>query len=150
MKSMRILAALGAVCLGFAGPNLALAAGEWPLDSGDYVEVSMIKVDDGHALDYANQLAGQWRASQDYSKTQGWISKYEVWTNEYPRAGEADVYLITWLPRLPDAAESTKRDQAYLKYMKTTETQMQAASGKRAEWRHLAGMMLLRQQVWSK
>jgi len=50
---MRILAALGAVCLGFAGPNLALAAGEWPLDSGNYVEVSMIKVDDGHALDYA-------------------------------------------------------------------------------------------------
>ena len=148
MKSIR-LAAAAALALAFSIPTPALAQADgWPVTSGDYVEVSMIKVDDGHALEYAQYLAGNWRKSQDYAKQQGWSSGYEIWTNEYPRDGEADVYLVTFMPQLPDAAESERRDRQYREYMAQTVAQMQAASAGRAQYRHLAGAMLLRRQNW--
>lgn len=148
MNSLR-LAAAAALALSLAMPVAALAqAGEWPVTSGDYVEVSMIKIDDGHGLEYLEYLAGNWRKSQDYAKQQGWISSYEIWTNEYPRDGEADIYLITFTPHLPDAAEAERRDRQYREYMQQTVAQMQAASAGRAEYRHLAGSMLLRRQNW--
>lgn len=148
MKSIR-LAAAAAVALSLASPAPAFAqASEWPVVSGDYVEISMIKIDDGHALEYLDYLAGNWRKSQDYAKQQGWISGYEIWSNEYPRAGEADLYLVTFTPHLADAAEAERRDRQYQEYMAQTVAQMQAASAGRAEYRHLAGSMLLRRQNW--
>jgi len=141
--------ALG-LALGAAAPQAAMAASEWPLDPGDYVEISTIKIDDGHMLDYANHLAGDWRKSQDFSKAQGWITDYQIWMNEYPRAGEPDIYLVTWVPKFATPAEEMKRDEAYKAYMKTTEAAMQAASGKRDEYRHLSGSMLMKNLVWPK
>jgi hypothetical protein len=148
MKNIRLLAAAAALAV-FAAPTPVLAqATDWPVTSGDYVEVSMIKIDDGHALEYLNYLAGNWRKSQDYAKQQGWISGYEIWSNEYPRNGEADLYLVTFTPNLPDAAEAERRDSQYREFMAQTVAQMQAASAGRAEFRHLAGSMLLRRQNW--
>lgn len=76
----------------FATPTFAQDA--WPMDSGDFVEVSAIKIDDGHTLDYLNHITGLWRKGQDFSKAQGWISSYEVMMNTHPRKGEPDVYLL--------------------------------------------------------
>jgi hypothetical protein len=146
MKSIR-LAAAAALCLSLATPAFAQ---EWPVDPSDFVEVSMIKVDDGHALEYVNYLAGNWRKSQDYAKQQGWITDYEIWTNEYPRDGEADIWLVTYSPHLADAAEAKRRDEQYNAFMKQTVAEMQAASAGRAEYRHLAGTMLMRRQVWAR
>lgn len=149
MTTLR-LAAAAALALAIAVPSPVLAQTDaWPVTTGDYVEVSMIKVDDGHSLEYLNYLAGNWRKSQDYSKQQGWISGYEIWTNEYAREGEADVFLVTFLPQLPDAAEAERRDRQYRAYMEQTVAQMQAASAGRAEYRHLAGAMLMRRQNWA-
>jgi len=150
MKTFGLLCAAAAATLAFAAPQTALAAGEWPVVPGDYVDVGMIKVDDGHALDYANFLADGWRKSQDFAKSQGWIDNYEIWVNQYPREGEANVYLITWFPKFADAAEEMKRNDAYMAYMKKTEAQMQAESGKRAEYRHQIGGMLFQVQKWAK
>ena len=148
MKHLR-LAAMAALSLSLLAPSPLLAQSDnVPVKAGDYVEISMIKVDDGHGLEYVQYLAGNWRKSQDYAKQQGWISGYEIWTNEYPRDGEADVYLVTFVPQLPDAAEAERRDEQYRAYMQQTVSQMQAASAGRAEYRHLAGSMLLRRQDW--
>lgn len=140
----RTAIALASIALAWSLP--AAADEGWPLDDGDYVEVSGIEIDDGHALDYANHLAGMWRRGQEFAKTQGWITSYEVMVNVYPRKGEPDVYLLTRFARFADPAEERKRDDAYRAYMERTVAQMQSESGERAKYRTLGGSMLLREQ----
>lgn len=146
MKSVRL--AIAAAALAFAAP--VAQAQEWPLNPGDFVSVSMITVDDGHDLEYANHLAGQWRKSQDYAKSQGWITNYQVWTNEFARDGEADIWLVSWFPTFADPNEVLRREKAFNDYMKTTAARQEAESGKRATYRKLSGSMLLRNNVWAK
>ncbi len=125
------LAAFGAAMLAIALPSPATAQ-EWPIEPGDFVDVSMIDIEDGHSLEYAQHLAGQWRKSSDFAKAQGWISDYQIWTNEYPRDGEAEVWLISWFPSMADKAELLRREKLFNDHMKTTAAAQQAASGKRA------------------
>ena len=146
MKSVRL--AIAAASLAFAAP--VAQAQEWPLNPGDFVSVSMITVDDGHDLEYANHLAGQWRKSQDYAKAQGWITNYQIWTNEFARDGEADIWLVSWFPTFADPNEVLRREKAFNDYMKTTAAKQEAESGKRATYRKLSGSMLLRNNVWAK
>jgi hypothetical protein len=136
--------------LAFAMPQAASAQSAWPIVSGDYVEVGMIKVDDGHALDYANFLAGQWRKSSDFSRAQGWITDYQIWYNTNPRSGEGDIYLVTWFPKMSTPAEDDAREAAYSKHMAMTEAQMQAGSAQRAEYRKNVGSMMFRVQNFRK
>lgn len=144
------LAALGAVAIALALPQAALAQSAYPLDPDGWVEIGMIEVDDGHALDYANYLAGNYRKAQDYAKAQGWITDYQIWTNNYSRDGEADVYIVTWFPAFADDAEAMQRNQMYLAHMRSTEAQMEAESGKRADYRRQMGSMLLRKHKWNR
>lgn len=147
IKNLR-LAAIAAFSLSLATPLPALAQ-ESPLRDGDYVEVSMIKVDDGQGLRYAQYLADTWRKVQEHAKQQGWISGYEIWTNQYARDGEADLWLITYTPQLVDAAEGQRRDRLYREFVQQSLAQLEASSGQRAEYRHLAGSMLMRRQNWA-
>lgn len=149
MLAIRKAAVLAAsLSLAFATP--VMADDPWPNEEGDYVEVSMIAVEDGHDLDYMTHLAGQWRKGQDFAKAQGWISSYEILVNVNRRPGEPDYYLVTRFPRFADNAEMKKRDEAYYAHMQATVAQMQAASGKRAEYRKLMGSQLLRALIWKK
>ena len=113
-----------------------------PFVPGDYVEVSSVTIDDGHGLEYAQFLAGQWRDRQEFAKKQGWIDGYEVLANVNARHGEPDLILVVRYKSLPDAAEQMKRDDAMRAYSKQTDAQMQAASGDRAKYRHLVGSQL--------
>ena len=149
MRALK-LAAFAAATLAFAAPLAVQAQSAWPTKPAEYVEVSGIEVDDGHGLDYANHLAGQWRKGQDYAMQQGWITGYEILTNEYARDGEPDIYLLTRFTSFADPAEGERRDAMYLKHMAATTAQMQASSGDRAKYRKQKGSMLLRRQVWSK
>lgn len=149
MLTLRKAAVLAAsICLAYATP--VLADDPWPTEDADYVEVSMISVEDGHDLEYMTHLAGQWRKGQDFAKSQGWISSYEILINVNRRPGEPDYYLITRFPRFADQAEAKKRDDAYFAHMQATTSQMQAASGKRAEYRKVLGSQLLRALAWKK
>ena len=141
---------MGAVALALAVPHAAVAQSAYPVDPADYVEMGMIKIDDGHDLEYANYLAQGWRKSQDYAKQQGWISDYQIWANNNARDGEADIYLVTWFPAFADAAEGLRRNKLFLEHMKSTEAQMQAESGKRATYRKQMGSMLFRQLKWNR
>ncbi len=136
------------ISLSLAAP--ALAQDVYPMDQGDYVELSAIQIDDGHSVDYLTHVTGTWRRSQDFAKAQGWISSYEVMSNVYPRKDEPDIYLIVRFPRLADAAEEQKRDVAYRGYMQRTIAQLETESGDRAKYRHLAGTMLLRELRFKK
>ena len=143
-------AAILAATLSLALTAPAIAQDAYPMDQGDFVEISAIQIDDGHGLDYANHLAGQWRRGQEFAKSQGWITSYEVFANVHPRKGEPDIYLMVRSPRLADAVEDVKRDAAYRAYMQRTIAQMQAESGDRAKFRKLAGSQLLRELRFKK
>lgn len=146
MKSLRF-ATVAAVVLAFSAP-IAVHAQEVPVVPGDYVSVGMIAVDDGHNLEYINHLAGMWRKEQDYALKQGWITGYEILTNEYKRPGEPDFYLITRFAKFADPAEEQKRRDAYNAYMATTVAQVEAGSAQRSKYRHIMGDMLLRSWKW--
>jgi len=141
MKAHRIAAAAALSIIAFAArPALA---DDYPLKGGEYLDIAMITIDDGHNLDYAKFLADQWRKSQDYAWKQGWITGYEVDMNVDKRPGEPDLFLVTRFKSMPDGAEQERRNDAYNAYMKTTDAQMEAASGDRATYRHVMGSMLL-------
>jgi hypothetical protein len=138
MKAMSLMGA-GAV-LALATPALAQ---NYPLVEGDYVEVTSVTVDDGHGLDYATFLATQWKAQEEFAKAQGWITGYEILSNVYKRAGEADLLLVINYKLLPDATELAHREQVIRDHMKQTDAQMEASSGDRAKYRHVIGSQLL-------
>lgn len=140
MKPYRRAVILAAsLAFAFASP---LAAQTSPFVPGEYVEVSSISVDDGHNLDYANFLAGQWRDRQEYAKSQGWITGYEVLSNVNKRHGEPDLILVVRRKNSPDSGEQQRRDAAMREHTKQTDVQMAAASGDRAKYRHQMGSQL--------
>lgn len=149
MKLM-LKAAVLAATLSFAYATPVLADDPWPTEEGEYVQVGMISVDDGHDLAYMTHLAGQWRKGQDFAKAQGWISGYEILVNMNKRPGEPDYYLITRIPRIVDNAEAKKRDEAYDAHMKMTVAEAQAGSAARSKYRTVMGSQLLRALVWKK
>lgn len=138
LRRAAILAA--SLSLAFATPALPQSD---PMIGGALVEVSSISIDDGHYLDYANHLAGMWRANQEYAKSQGWISGYEVLANVHKRPGEPDLILVVRFPSIPDAAENERRAKMYRDHVKLTEAQLEAASGSRAKFRKVLGSQLL-------
>ena len=143
MKNVMIATAM-LISAPMALPTAAMAQ-ESPLVAGDYAEVGGIFVKDGGTLKYAMHIAGDWKKSQEFAKSQGWITDYKIYVAENPRDGEPNVYLMTTFASLPDAAETVRRDKAYDAWVKTTNAQRDAASGNRAEYRTLKGSMLLRE-----
>lgn len=148
MKSLRY-AAIAALTLACLAP-LSASAQELPVKEAELVEIGMIKVEDGHFGDYAMFLGDQWRKNQEYALKQGWISGYEILSNENPRAGEADFYLMVRFPSVPDAAERKRRNDTYMAYMQTSMQKQEAGSAERAKYRTVLGSMLLRRWVWAK
>ena len=74
MKMMKIALAAMAMTLPLATP---LAAQEFPLAAGEYVQMNGVVVEDGPgSLEYAKWLATEWKRFIEYSKSQGWISGY--------------------------------------------------------------------------
>lgn len=137
-----------AAMLCVAGLGLALAAPvsaqNYPMTSGDYVTMTSVTVDDGHGLDYATFLAGFWRQQQEFAKSQGWISSYEILQNIDKRPGEPDLYLVERYASMPTAAEVEKRDEAYRAFFKKNDSQLDAESAERAKYRHVIGSQTLR------
>ncbi len=140
MKMIRCAAVLAAsMSLALAMPAMAQSN---PMTGGELVEVSSISVDDGHALDYAQHLAGMWRKQQEYAKSQGWITGYEVLANVNKRPGEPDLILVVRYKSVADAAEEERRARQFRDNVKMTDAQMEAASGERAKYRKVMGSQL--------
>jgi len=145
MNSIRLaaFAAAAAFSLG-AVPALAQSS---PFVAGDFVEVTGITVDEGHALDYQNWLATYVAKEEAYSRSQGWMISTEFLANVNGRKGEPDLYIVRRYKSLPDATEGERRSKMLNDYMKTTDAQQDAAAGDRAKYRHVEGSQLLQVMV---
>lgn len=144
------LAVLSAAAMTFAAPALAQEANPYPFEGGEYVEVTGIDITDGSELKYALWLAGEWRTNEDYYVSQGWNTRYEILTNQYPRAGEPDMYLVRYFPAFVDNAEGERRRQVMSARYKRTEAKLLEESAGRASLRTVGSSMLLRKQEWKK
>jgi hypothetical protein len=142
------LAMVGSLLLAVSLP--ATAQDENPWKAGNYWNVSGIHGKDGGALKYAQYLATEWVKTQEYAKSQGWISDFMVLSNTHPREGEPNLYLITISASLPSSDEADKRGRMMREFNKTTIAQMQAQSAGRADIREVGSQMLLRQLVLRK
>ncbi|MEP1421664.1 MAG: hypothetical protein ABJK59_07835 [Erythrobacter sp.] len=149
MKTFKTMIAVTAMAL--ALPMAAPAAAqEFPLEPGEYSEVSGIFVNDGSEFKYAQHLADQWVANLEFAKSNGWVSDYKIYVNVNPREGEPNIYLMTTFPRLLDAAEQERRNAAWTEFSKTNVQQQIAESGNRAEYRTVLSSMLLQEYTVRK
>ncbi len=141
MRKLMFAALLAApFAIAFSSP---VAAQNYPLDYGDFSDVTGIDILDGGGVEYANYLAAEWRKNQEFAKSQGWISDYKVYSNLYPREGEPDLYLMVTYTSMPDAAESMRRDEAYRAFTRKNDAQMSAESGNRGKFRKIMSTSLL-------
>lgn len=143
-KTLSVLALGAAAAMTSA---VATAQDQWPLAFGDYWEVTGIDLKDGGALNYAQWLATEWKDNLEFSKSQGWIKGYKLFSNVHARAGEPDIYLVTISDSIVSAAEGDKRTEAFRAWKKKTIAQMQAESGNRAEYREVMSDSLLQEMM---
>lgn len=143
IRNMVSVLALGASAVAMSGA--ANAAEQWPLAFGDYWEVTGVDVKDGGGLQYAQFLAGEWKDNLEFSKSQGWIKDYKIFSNVHARSGEPDLYLVTITESIVSAAEGDKRFDAFQAWKKKTIQQMQSESGNRAEYREVMSDSLLQE-----
>jgi hypothetical protein len=130
-------------------PMRALAD-EWPMAQGDFWEVTGVHLKDGGSLAYANFLATEWKADQEFAKSKNWIKAYLVLSNSYGRKGEPDLYLVTISERLPSGPEGDKRNDEYMTWKKKSQAQMQKESGNRLEVREIESSLLLQELKFRK
>lgn len=138
------------LCAVWAAVPTRAAAEEWPLVQGDYWEMTGVHLKDGGALAYANFLATEWKANQEFAKSKGWIKGYMVLSNVNSRKGEPDLYLITISERLVSGPEAEKRTEEYMAWRKKTQAQMQKESGNRLEIREVGSSTLLQELNFRK
>ena len=82
MKLMKNMAMATAVLI--ASPMMLAApaiADEFPLVAGDYTSLTGIYVEDGGSMAYAKFLAGEWAKNQEFAISKGWISGYNIYSN---------------------------------------------------------------------
>jgi hypothetical protein len=142
-----ILAALGAATVAFAVPA---SSQELAVKSADFWDVAAISVNDGHFPDYVDFLAGEFRKRNDFSMSKGWIKGYHILSNNNPRDGEPDLYLVTIFDHMTTPAEDIQREKEMNAFMAQTTRQGAAGSGHRATYRKLKGDMLLQELVWTR
>ena len=118
-------------------------AEEWPLKSGDYWEVTGIKIHDGGGYKYAKWLATEWRKGLDFAKSKGWIKDYMIIANVHARSDEPDLYLVRVRESIVSAAEGEKRQKEYMEWQEKSIEKMQSESGNRAEYRTVMSDSLL-------
>jgi hypothetical protein len=146
MKHMsKITALVLAVCITTAVLTTRARADEYPVVLGDYWEVTGVKLKDGGGLIYANHLAGEWRANQEFAKSKGWIKGYLLFQNSYPRAGEPDLYLVTIRSYVESGTETEQRNAEFMEWKKKTVAQMEKETGDRAEYREIVDNFLLQE-----
>jgi hypothetical protein len=137
-------------CSASAAMSTRALASEWPMIPGDFWEVTGIHLKDGGGLAYANFLATEWKADQEFAKSKGWIKSYMVFSNNHVRKGEPDLYLVVIFERLPSGPEGEKRDDEYTAWKKKTLAQMHKESGNRLEVREVGSSALLQELKFRK
>lgn len=110
-----------------------------------YWEVAMIDVEDGQAENYADYLAREWKANQEFAKSKGYIQDYHVLANTNNREGEPDLYLITIFKKVYDTPEQLRQQKEFEAHMKKDARVLDTEFGTRGKMRRVTGSMLLRE-----
>jgi hypothetical protein len=142
-----LFVALCASTVALASPA---AAQDYPLKGGNFWAVAEITIDDGHAGDYADHLAGAYRKNVEFSKSKGWMKNSYILSNVNKRAGEPDLYLVTISDRVTSPAEDEAREKELNAFLATTARDQDKQSGVRAKYRKLGGSMLLQELLYKK
>lgn len=144
-KTIARLMLAWSVCMVSMTAATRASAADWPLVLGDFWEMTGIHLKDGGALTYANFLASEWKAGQEFAKSKGWIKSYFVLSNAHARKGEPDLYLVVVSERLASGPEGEKRNDEYLAWKKKSTAQLQKESGNRLEIREVGSSSLLQE-----
>ena len=125
--------------------STAASAQESAYTPGGYWNVQAIHIEDGQFENYIDYVAGTYRRSQDFARSSGWISGYDVLVNVNARQGEPDLYLITRMPRLSTPQEDVERERRINEHMSQTTREAEQGSGQRVTMRRLGSNMLLQE-----
>ena len=136
MRNGLFAGAVLALTLGLSSPALAQDSSYTP---GNYTDVSGIDVLDGQFENYMDYLAGPWKAQQEFAKSKGYITSYQVLANPYARAGEPDLFLVTVYPKVYDAAEQLRQQKEFEAFMKSDARKLDTAYGARSTMRKSMG-----------
>lgn len=139
---------IGVAALAFAA--IPASAQEVPLIPGDYWECAEIDVLDGQFSNYADYLAGRWRAEREFDKSKGWIKDYMIFSTINARADEPNLYLCTVFERPPTAAEQMAREKEFDAFMQTNARKEDGAFAARGTMRKVGGSQLLQRQLFRK
>lgn len=110
-----------------------------------YWEVAMIDVEDGQGENYADYLAREWKKTQEFAKSKGYIQDYHVLANPNNREDEPDIYLITVFKTIYDTPEQLRQQKEFEAYMKKDARVLDTEFGARGKMRRVTGSMLLRE-----
>ena len=117
---------------------------------GNYWEVSDIKTEPGQFENYADYLKTKWRAQQEFAKSKGYILDYHVLQNSYPRADEANLFLVVIFKDWPSNAEAQRQQDEFVAMMKADEHTLSAQSGARGPMRKQLSQSLLQELEFTK
>jgi hypothetical protein len=112
---------------------------------GNYLVIQEVHIEPGQFENYMDYLADQYRRSQEFARQQGWISAYQILSNVNKREGEADLMLITVMPRMATPQEQVQREEAMNRHLAQTTRAAEQQSGQRVSMRRLGGSMLLQE-----
>ncbi len=144
MKPLFILA----LCISALSMTTNALAQEWPMVAGDFWTVTGIEVKDGGDLKYANWLAAEWKKNAEFAMSKGWLKGYKLFGNVHNRKGEPDLYLVRIFEDMPSGPEGEERYKEYMEWQSKTESQMEAESGNRAEYREVMSTVLLQEMMF--
>jgi hypothetical protein len=147
-KSMKNIALALALAAASMVMTTSAFAQDWPLAEGDYWDVAGIDVKDGGDLKYATWLATEWKKNAEFAKSKGWIKDYKIFSNNYPRSGEPDLYLVRVMESVVSGEEGEKRYQEYREWSKKTMEQLDTENGNRAEYREVLNSSLLQELLF--
>lgn len=131
-----------AISLGAAAPAAAQDSSYTP---GGYTDVSGIDVLDGQFENYMDYLAGPWKQQNEFAKSKGYITSYQVLANNYARAGEPDLYLVINYAKIYDTAEQLRQQKEFEAFMKADVRVLASQYAARGTMRKSVGDQQLRE-----
>lgn len=142
MRNGLLKGAVLALTLGLSAPGQAQESSYTP---GNYSDVSAIDVLDGQFENYMDYLAGPWKAQQEFAKSKGYITGYQVLANPYARAGEPDLFLVVVYSKIYDNAKQVRQQKEFEEFMKSDRRKLDTAYGARSTMRKSMGQQQLQE-----
>jgi hypothetical protein len=138
---------MGAIALGIAATSFPALGQQSSVKPGPLWDVTRIDVEDGQYENYMDYLTRVWVPSQEFAKSQGWISDYFILNTMNARDGEPDLVLVSRFNEFPTVAEMERRNAVMNERMKQDDHSADAASGQRNSMRKFKGSIMYREML---